>query len=174
HGDLDAAAVQGVGAVRGEQHRVHAEGGGRAEDGTDVGVVVHGLHDDHPAGPPQQVGRGGQGLALHGGEGAAVHVVAGDAFGQFGGDGVDGGGEFVDDVTHDVDPLGREQHGPHLVPGVLGPADDLLALGDEESLGGFAPAAQFDVGQARVVAQAGVVGVRDGDEIGHGGDTALS
>src|SRR5690606_2838955 len=131
------------------------------EDGTDVGVVVHGLHDDHPAGPPQQVGRGGQGLALHRGEGAAVHVVAGDAFGQLGGDGVDGGGEFVDDVAHDVDPLGREQHGPHLVPGVLGPADDLLALGDEESLGGVAPAAHVGGGPARGAGAAGGGGGRD-------------
>src|SRR5690606_41047088 len=77
------------------------------------------------------------------------------------GDGVDGGGEFVDDVAHDVDPLGREQHGPHLVPGVLGPADDLLALGDEESLGGVAPAAHVGGGPARGAGAAGGGGGRD-------------
>ncbi len=169
HGDLHAAAVERVGAVRGEQDGVHAERRGRPEDGTDVGVVVDRFQDRHPAGRAQHVGRRGQGPAPHGGEGAAVHVVAGDLLGQAGADHVDRCRGVVDDVAHDVGPLRGQQHRPHRVPGVPGAADDLLALGDEQALGGFAPAAQFHVGQAGVVVQARVVGVLDGDEFGHGG-----
>ena len=167
HRHLHRAPVQRVGAVRREQDRVHAEGGGAAEDRADVGVVVDRLHDHHPAGGGEEFVGGRQRLALHRGERPPVHVVAGDAFGEVRADRVHGRRELVDDVPHDVDPLGREQHRAHLVAGVLGPSDDLLALGDEEAFGGFAAAPQLHVGQARVVAQAGVVGVLDGDEIGH-------
>lgn len=164
HGDLHRAAVERVGAVRGEQDRVHAERGRAAEDGADVRVVVHRFHDDDAALRGEDFVGGRERLALHRGEGAAVHVVAGDALGEVRAHGVDRGRDLVDDVAHDVDPLGGEQHGAHLVPGLLGPSDHLLALGDEEALGGLAPAAEFDVGQARVVAQARVVGIFDGDE----------
>src|SRR5690606_6612783 len=85
-----------------------------------------------------------------------------------GADDVDGGGDLVDDVPHGVEPLLGQQHRAHLVPGGPGPADDLLALGDEQALGGFAPAAQLHVGQARVVGQTRVAGVLAGDGIGHG------
>lgn len=130
------------------------------------------LEDGHPADVPglrgQEGADAGQRLALHGGEGAAVHVVTGDAFGELRGDRVHGCAGLVDDIAHHLDPLGGEQHGPHLVPGVPGPSDDLLALGDEEAFGGLPTAPEFDVREAGVVTQTRVVGVVDGDELSHG------
>ncbi len=132
-----------------------------------VRAVVGSLRGARAADRAEQfVGRR-QRLALHRREGAAVHVVAGDAFGQFGADRVHGRRDLVDDVAHQVDPLRREQHGAHLVPGVPGASDHLLPLGDEQALGRLPPAPELDVGQTDVVAQAGVVGVVDGDEISH-------
>ncbi len=96
-----------------------------------------------------------------------MHVVAGDLLGERRVDDVHRGRGRVDDVAHGVDPLGGQQHRAHRVARLAGPPDHLLALGDEEALGGFAAAAQFDVGQARVVVQARVVGVVDREEAGH-------
>ncbi len=96
-----------------------------------------------------------------------MDVVAGDGLGQVGFDDVHRGIGLGDDVRHHVQPLGGQQHRPHPVAGREGAADDLLALRDEQALGGLAAAAEFDVGQAGVVGETGVGRVGDGAGFGH-------
>ena len=82
HADLDRAAVERVGAARREQHGVEAEGGARAEDRADVGVVDEVLEHEHRARAGEHLVDRRQRSALERGERAAVHVEAGDLLDQ--------------------------------------------------------------------------------------------
>ena len=141
HARLDGPPVERVGGPRGEQHAVPAEGGGAPDDGADVRVVDDVLaHDEAPR--VEQFGHAPAGGALHRGERPAVHVEAGDPLGQGLVHDVDGHVEAVEDRAQPGDPALGQQEGPRLVAGLAGPPDHLLALGDEQAVGGLKGSAQ--------------------------------
>jgi hypothetical protein len=63
HRDLDRTPVERVGAPRRQDHRVHAERGGAAEDRPDVAVVDEVLEHEHATGAGGQFGGRGERLA---------------------------------------------------------------------------------------------------------------
>ena len=68
HADADRAPVKRIGAVRGQQHAVHAESGSRAENRADVGGIHNIFQNNKAAGSPAERLDGGEPRTFHGAE----------------------------------------------------------------------------------------------------------
>ncbi len=167
HGDLDRTAVEGVGTVRGEQYRVHAERGGTPEEGADVGVVVHGFQDHDAARGRDHLGDPGQRLAVEGGEDPAVQVEADQPLGDRVVDHVHRGVEGVGHVVEHRAAAPGEQQRTGAVSGAQRTAHHLLPLGQEQPVLGLQAAAEAAVPQPHVVGQPLVGGIGHLDDV-HG------
>ena len=167
HGDLDRAAVQRVGAARRQQDGVEAEGGARAEDRADVGVVDDVLQHQHRPGAGEDRVHRGQREPGERGQCAAVDVEAGDPLGERLGDHVAGRVRAREHVGEAVEPARRHQERPRREAGLDRAPDDLLPLGQEQPVLGLQVLAQRHVAQVAVVGEPRVVGVGDLDEVSH-------
>ena len=159
HRHAHGASVQRVACRGGEQYRIDAQSGRRAEDGTDVGRVGHAVDDHHAAGVTAHVAGGaGQG-APHGTQHAARQRVACEGRQQGALACVHGNvTAAVDDaggVARDVPPLAQQRQG--LVARIQGHVDYLGALGDEDALVRLQAVAQLGLGQGAIDFHAGVV-----------------
>jgi hypothetical protein len=134
HRDLDRPAVERVGAARGQDHRIQAEGGGAAEDRADVGVIYQVLQYQDAARRRGQVGYGGQLLAVKRGKRAAVHAVAGEALGALVGDHVDRGVTGREGGQVRAPGLGDQDRAKRIA-GRDGAGDYLGAFGYEQAVG---------------------------------------
>ena len=151
HADAHAAPVEGVGAPGRHEHRVRAEGGDRAEDRADVGVIDDVLEHHDPSRAREQLTGVGHLGALERGEGATVHAVPGDRLELLGLGEVHGDVEGVEHRLQPWQPFLVHEHRPRTVPGADGTADDLRGLGDVQAVGGLVGTAQGHVGESRVV-----------------------
>ena len=167
HGDLDRAAVQRVGAPRRQEHGVEAEGGARAEDRADVGVVDDVLEHENGPGAGQDRVQRGSGNRASDASAPAVHVEAGDLLGQRLRDHVAGRLGAGEHVTQAVEPARCHQERARGEAGLDRAPDDLLALGEEQPVLGLEVLAQGHVAQVAVVGQPRVRRVGDLDEGGH-------
>src|SRR6516162_5026643 len=161
HGDLDRPPVERVGAPRREQHRVHAERGGAAEDRAHVRVVDEVFQDHDPCRVAGHLLYGWQWLAAEGRERAAVHAVSGEPFGDLIRDDVHrnlGGRAECGQVPQ---PALRQQHRAHRVSRLGRPRDDLCALRHEQAVLSLQVRSQGHVGQPRVIRQPRVGGAAD-------------
>ena len=171
HAHPGGPAAEGVAAGGGEQHRVHVERGGRAENGADVGAV----HDPLQHGDPAGVGAQGFHLCLpgtaHGAQDSPREGVAGQ-LGQH----LPVGGIHRDlgtalqkflSLSGEMAPLHKEGEG--LTPAVQGPPDDLGALRNEDALLRLQPVAQLGLGEVGKDRQFRCTEIGYLDNMGHRG-----
>lgn len=120
----------------------------------------------HPAGGREELGDRDRRGPVHRRHCAAVQVEARDLLEQLRRPHV---GRHVrigrEHVGQSVEPLLGEEEGPGPVPGGEGAAQNPRRLRDVEPLRGLAQEAQPDVRQARVVADAGIVGRGEPDDL---------
>ena len=138
HGHSNGPSVERIGTARAEQDGVHAERGGAAEHGADVGGIVHILEDQYSPGRSQQDRSRLLGTALHRGQHAAVDVEAGQRL------------EHVGTAEEDRRATGQrgelaiaiqEQQRAEDVPSLHRPPNNHFALGNEQPIRRFQAAA---------------------------------
>ena len=155
HRHADGPTVQRVAAVAGEQHGIDAQGGGTAEDGTDIGGIDHAV-DDHDA-LFGAFGEGAEhlfywlfGLAAHGTEHTTGEGVAGELRQQLAGTGVNGYGiatgcDDISGIARDMALLAKECL--RLVAGLKRHTDHLGTLGDEKAFFAVETVAKLGFGE---------------------------
>ena len=170
HTHTGRPAVQGVAAGRGNQHRVHVEGGSGTEDGPHVGGIHNTLQHRHPPGTCAQLLHCGQHRPPHGAQHTPGHLIAGETLQHFPVGGVEG--QVTAPGHHlfggPVDLLALHQQRQGLIPGVQGPQDHLGALGNKDALLRLQPVAQLGLGKPGVAVQLRIGIVGDLNNVGHG------
>ena len=167
--------MERIAAGGGEEHRVHAQGGRRAEDGPHVGGIHDSLQHRHPAGVPADVLGPGQGGAGHGAEDAAGQGVAGQLGQQLPVAGIDGNVAAPRQqgraLSGQVPPLHQQRQGPE--PRVQGRDDDLGTFCDKHPQLRLQPAAQLCLGELGIGRHRRIVEGCEFDNLRHGVPPAI-
>ena len=170
HADARGAAIERIAARSREQHRVHAERGGGAEDRADVRRIHHVFeHDEAPRIAADVL----DALELrppHGAEHAARQVKAGELCQHGFISGVNrniltAAGENFAPLALSMLPLHQKRH--RLTARIKRTADDERTFRDEERVVGIRAIEQLVFGQARVDVERGIGKIVDFDDVCH-------
>ena len=156
HADTGRPAVQGVAAGAGQQHRIHAQCSGAAEDSAQIGGV-HDVfqHGDAPC-PGADLVQRGQGRAAHGAQHTTGQVEAGELRQHVQRRGVYGdirvtARQYLRALAGDVLRLHQKRNGH--APGVQRPPDHQRALRNKQGVGRVGAVHQLVFGGAGVYVQ---------------------
>ena len=164
HADPHRTAVQGVAAGGGEQHRVHIQRGGAAENGADIGGVHHVLQHCHPAGAGAYRLQRGQCRTAHGAQHTAGQLEARQLLQHLQGCSIDrdvrrATRQQLPRLSLHVAALHQERH--RLTARIQRPADHQRAFRDEKPVRRIGAVYQLVLRQAGVYVQLRCVKVRD-------------
>ena len=176
HAHAHGAAAQRVTAGGCDEHGVHVQCGGTAEDGTHIGGVHDAFQHGYPAGIAAHLfhtaGRGAAECTQH----AAGQLEAGQAGKHIPVGGVhrNAAAAGQDICRRAGDLFALHEQGKRLMPGVQRTGNHLGTFGNEDAFFRLQPIAQLRLRQAGVNVQFRCGKVCDLDDIRHGGSPLLT
>ena len=169
HTDTGAAAVQGIGAAGSQQHRIHTEGSGGAEDSTHIGGVLNIFQDHDPFRVPADLFYRSQFGTAHGAKHAPGQMVTGEFAQQIfvSGENRDLRAAGKDLCGTAVDILALHQHGNRLATGIQCPVNNLRAFGNKHTFCRFKSVQKLRFRQPGIDIQFRCGKISDFNNIGH-------